>query len=267
MATTLSFSRHGAGIGDAAAVVRANAVSSGLDAAVATCPGWTVLDLVLHLGAAHRWAVAVLDGRPQEQWPTEASVRAEGLAAGDVLDWFDDGMVHLLQVLADAPADLQAFFFLKDAPRPREAWARRQCHETTIHAVDAMAARLGSAPTAAQTWIHPELAADGVDELLTGFVPCRTGRLRIVAEEPPLTVLVRATDVDRAWTLRISDQPVVTTAGTGEDGPTGGIPDALWEGTAVGLYLALWNRGDELAETGPRPFLERWRRDQRIEWS
>ena len=36
----------------------------------------------------------------------------------------------------EAPVDLEAFVFLNDAPAPRQFWARRQCHETTIHAVD-----------------------------------------------------------------------------------------------------------------------------------
>lgn len=268
MPTNLSFAEHGAGIGAAASVVRANAVSAGLAAPVPPCPGWTVLDLVLHVGLAHRWATAVLDGLPQAQWPTDESVRAEGLRSGDVLDWFDDGMVRLLQVLTGSPEDLQAFFFLKDAPRPREAWARRQCHETTIHAVDAMAARLGGTPTAAQTWIGPQLAGDGIDELLMGFVPRRSTRLRVGPGEPALTVAIRPSDVDRAWNMRVSaDEPVVTTTGSREAMAADGIPDVVWEGTAVGLYLALWNRGDEVTESGSRPFLDRWRRDQRIEWS
>lgn len=267
MPTSVSFAQHGEGIGNAAAVIRANAVSAGLDAPVPPCPGWTVRDLVLHVGLAHRWAVAILHGTPREQWPTEESVRAEGQASGDVLDWFDDGMAHLLHVLASSPEDLQAFFFLKDAPRPREAWARRQCHETTIHAVDAMAARLGRLPSAAQTWLSPELSADGIDELLMGFVPRKSGQLRTEAGEDPLTLLVLAYDIDRAWTLRLSAEPVVTTTGTRGQEEAHGIPDVVWEGTATGLYLGLWNRGEEFTETGRASLIDAWRRDQKIEWS
>ena len=81
MPTSVSFAQHGEGIGNAAAVIRANAVSAGLDAPVPPCPGWTVRDLVLHVGLAHRWAVAILHGTPREQWPTEESVRAEAAVA------------------------------------------------------------------------------------------------------------------------------------------------------------------------------------------
>ncbi len=278
MPTSLSFADHGVGIGDAASVVRANAVSAGLSASVPPCPGWTVLDLVLHVGLAHRWAIANLQGAPREQWPDEQALRAEGLAAPDVLDWFDEGMAQLLHTLASAPEDLQVFFFLKDAPRPREAWARRQCHETTIHGVDTMAARLGRLPTAAETWIRPALAADGIDELLMGFVPRKSGRLRTTAEQQPYAVRVQATDIDRAWTLRMSTDPVVATTGTRAqelaraDGEGHGIPDVVLEGSATELYLGLWNRGaltvvePDAAGVG-RDFVAQWRADQKIEWS
>ena len=67
--------------------------------------------------------------------------------------------------------------FLKDAPPPRRFWARRQAHETTIHSVDAVAAALGRWPTASDVTIDPVLAADGIDELLTGFITRGKGRL------------------------------------------------------------------------------------------
>lgn len=266
MPTSLTFQQHGVGIGDAGSVVRANAVAAGLAAPVPSCPGWSMRDLIVHLGLAQRWTMANLAGLGPAQWPTEASVSEQAAGAPDLLDWFDEGLVELLNTLAGAPEDLQAFFFLKDAPPPRQAWARRQCHELTIHGVDAMAARLGRLPTAAQTWISAELAADGVDELLTGFVPRKSGQLR---SAQPVRILVVAADIDRAWTMAVSGDPVVTTTGdraTQQAGP-GRDAEVILEGSAVGLYLGLWNRGAELTEQGGRDFLSAWRRDQRVVWS
>jgi hypothetical protein len=60
---------------------------------------------------------------------------------------------------------------------------------------------------------------------------------------------------------------VVTTTGTRAQEEAHGIPDVVWEGTATGLYLGLWNRGDEFSETGQPSLAHRWRRDQKIEWS
>ena len=263
MPTSLSFAQHGTGIGDAGSVIRAQAVSAGLDAPVPTCPGWSMRDLVTHVGLAHRWALANLAGKGPSEWPTEDSVTAEAAAAPDLLDWFDEGLVTALQTLAASPEDLQAFFFLKDAPPPRHAWARRQCHEMTIHGVDAMAARLGRLPTPAETWIGAELAADGVDELLMGFVPRKSGRLRT---PEPVTALVRATDVDRAWTMRLSADPVVSTTGPRDPAPDAAAPDVVVEASALELYLGLWNRGP-LPQSGSVDLVQLWRRDQRVEWS
>src|SRR5204862_3971545 len=110
-----------------------------------------------------------------------------------------EGARDLLSALAFAPTDLDVWFFLPDAPGPREGWARRQCHETTIHAVDAMAAARGSVPSSSETWISPRLAVDGVDELVMGFVPRRRTGLELPA---PRTVVVRTTDTGEAWTMR-----------------------------------------------------------------
>ena len=262
MPTTLDFAEHGEGIGDAASVLRNNALAAGLGAPVPTCPGWTVLDLVAHQGMVHRWATEVVRGVPREQWRPDEQVQDEGRAAANVLDWFDEGLVDLLNALARAPEDLEVFFFLKDAPRSREAWARRQCHETSIHAVDAMAARLGRMPVARETWVRPALAADGVDELLRGFVPRRTGKLR---SERPLTVHVRPSDVEQSWTMRIGPDPVVTGLGR-EDVGEDGIPDVTLDGTAAQLYLGLWNRGDEITGAGSASFLAQWRTMQKVGW-
>ena len=46
-----------------ATALAAAADEAGLEAPVPTCPGWTVNDLVLHMGEVHRWATAVLTSR------------------------------------------------------------------------------------------------------------------------------------------------------------------------------------------------------------
>jgi hypothetical protein len=148
--------------------------------------------------------------------------------------------------------------FLKDAPAPRRFWARRQAHETTIHGVDAVAAVLGRWPSAAEVELDPLLAADGIDELLTGFITRGKGRLH-AAE--PYTVLVRANDTGHAWTLRVGDGPIVTTPGAA------GRPGAVVAGSAAQLYLSLWNRADELTTDGRPELVDQWRREIRIRWS
>src|SRR6478609_1542286 len=136
--TQLPLAQHLEGLRTAMVAFVRYADRAGLDAPVPTCPEWTVRDLVAHQGMVHRWAAGHLRGEPvDEAEPFER----EGRESADVLGWFDDGATALLQAVVDAPDDLDAFVFLKEAPPARLFWTRRQCHETTIHAVDALGAR------------------------------------------------------------------------------------------------------------------------------
>ena len=253
MSATLSFARYGQGIGDAAAVLRNNAAAAGLDAPVPTCPGWSVLDLVVHQGVVHRWAAATLTGSPGFDEP---AVEREGRTAGDVLDWLDEGMVELLNVLATAPADLDVPFFLADAPEARLGWARRQCHETTMHAIDAMAARLGRPAHPDELWFSADFAADGVDELLHGFVPRPKTRLRWTH---PASVAVRCAEPARSWTIGVGPDAAPT---VGEGGPV----ELTLTGSARGLYLALWNRGGDVEVSGEAALWATYRELMRVVW-
>lgn len=259
MPTTLTLAEHLDVVARAALGLAADAETAGLDAPVPTCPGWAVRDLVVHLGGVHRWAAAMVAGARTRNFPPDELHAVMAAPADDtLLDWFGDGAEQLTAALAAAPPDLRALVFLRDSPGPREFWARRQAHETTIHRVDALAARLGHLATTSQAAVDRDLAVDGIDEVLTGFITRPSGALRT---ESPIVVAVTPTDADVGWTLRLSAEPVVTTEGADPDA------DALVTGTAADLYLGLWNRGDEIAVTGEPEFLGVWRDKVRISWS
>lgn len=242
MPNTLEFADLGEAIGNATAVLRNNAASAGLAVAVPTCPGWTMHDLLAHQGMVHRWAAAKVRDEPTRHDP---EVLAEAAASDDLLQWLDDGMVDLLNALAGAPDDLEVPFFLMDAPAPRQAWTRRQAHETTIHGVDAMAARLGRAPLPEELWFSPALARDGIDELLMGF----TGLAHYGLTLPrPARVSVQTDDGLGAWTIAIGPDGAVPAGGADPDA------DTVLTGSARGLYTGLWNRGDAFTTHGdPEP--------------
>ncbi len=254
MPNTLEFRDLGEGIGDAAAVLRNNAAAAGLDASVPTCPGWRVRDLVTHQGLVHRWATATVRG---VEAPPDAVVEAEAATASDLLDWFDDGLVDLLNALAAAPADLDVPFFLLDAPPPRQAWTRRQCHETTIHAIDAMAAKLGRPPRPDELWFTPALARDGIDELLLGFVP----RARYNPRRPEQATLTVVTDDGLAgWTVRMGPDGCQASTGAADDS------DAQITASARALYAGLWNRGRDYTMAGDAALVEDFLDQLRITW-
>ena len=242
-----SLDELGDALGAAATVLRANAAAAGLDAPVPTCPGWTVRDLVAHQGMVHRWATSHLRGTPDGE---PDAIGQAGLAAPDLLGWFDEGATGLLQAIVDAPEDLAGRTFLRDAPPPRLFWARRQCHETTVHAVDALAARLGRAPRPDETWIRDAIAIDGIDELLTGFVP----RPKQGVTHAPLRLLVAPMSTTRAWLLDIGPgRPPVVERLDLEAGAEVPVHDAVLTGEPVELALRLWSRGGD-----PRDEVERW---------
>ena len=258
---TLSVEQYLDRIAGAAGGLAADAADAGMDAAVPTCPDWAVADLMGHQGTVHRWATAIVSGALST---TDLDPEADAaiVPPTDVTalpTWFAEGADRLLDALRAAPDDLAAAVFLHAAPRPRIFWARRQAHETTIHRVDAMSARLGRFPTASETGISPDLAADGLDELLVGFVSRRSTRLR---SETPLTMLVAPGDVDAAWTVTVSTEPPVTTIGADPDRPA----DVVLTGSASALYLGLWNRGDEISQTGGIDALGLWRESVRVTW-
>lgn len=261
MPTLLTRADHLDGLRQAMLAFVRYADRAGLTAPVPTCPDWTVRDLVAHQGMVHRWATAVVQGTPATEANTATERNeAEGRRHPDPTQWLADGAIDLARALATSNEATTDLVFLADAPAdPVDFWARRQCHETTIHAVDALSAALGRAPGADETWIGPELAGDGIDELLGGFLARPISKLRL---DDPGILVVAPDDLDRWWRVEIGPEPARSMAGTGP------VPDGDWQltGTARDLYLRLWNRTGE-AVTGPEDRLDwaevtavRWRR-------
>jgi uncharacterized protein (TIGR03083 family) len=258
MPTRFSTDDHLAGLHDAVVAFVRYADRAGPTAAVPTCPEWTVLDLLAHQGMVHRWAAAIVRGeRPGDD--EVAGFEAAGRDAADPVAWLGDGAAEVTRAVTEAPQDREAFVFLNDAPHPRGFWARRQCHETTIHAVDALAASLGRPPRAEETWIDPELARDGIDELLGGFLTRPRSRLRC-DEEAVLAVV--PDDSEEWWEVSLGPRPAVVTRHASAYDP-GDAPDWEITGTSVELYLRLWNRSEPVdrSETGD------WRRLTAVTWS
>ena len=232
------------------------AVDAGMDAAVPTCPAWNVDALLAHQAMVHRWATAHVRGDDPAEVPNETDIRT---TVSDLPGYYREGRAALSAALRAAPADLAAMTFLNDAPPPREFWARRQAHETTIHMVDALAAVLGRLPTAEEAGIDRSLAADGIDELLRGFFT--RGRSKLY-DGTEYTVAVTARDVERRWVLHVAERLTVEPGDRTEP-----HADATLAGAAAELYLSLWNRADEVDVTGRPDVLERWRATQRVGWS
>jgi uncharacterized protein (TIGR03083 family) len=225
-------------------------------APVPTCPGWVVRDLVRHMGGVHRWATGYVAGARTEMGGARLDdIVGAGPDDDELADWLRAGCAALTAALTAAPSDLECWTFLP-APSPLAMWARRQAHETAIHRVDAELA----VPTAVKPFA-PSFAADGVDELLTCFVPRRSSTLRA---EVPTRLAVRCCDADAAWTLHLEGDGVTTTTGAGGDDTACTVT-----GTASDLYLALWNRAgpDGLRIEGDASVLGLFLDQVNVRWS
>ena len=189
---------------DADAVLAVLAVAEGAEP-VAGCPGWTVHDLVGHLGGVHRWARdIVLTGRPGPEPAPE----------GDLAAWFDEGAAALIETLTAADPAAATWSFTTD--RTVGFWRRRQALETVVHRWDAQSAVGEPEP------IDAALAADGIGEVAELMLPRQVAKERI----PPLPGAVRvvASDLEASYVL-----------GDGE-------PQATVTAPAEVLLLLLWHR-------------------------
>jgi uncharacterized protein (TIGR03083 family) len=129
-----------------------------LDREIPTCPGWTVGDCVAHTADVYQHKIACmrLQQRPEEY-------QGEPPAGIAVIDWFDTSLAALLAELRDRGPAAPSYTWWP-ADQTVGFWYRRMAQETAVHRLDVEDAR--GQPTA----IDPELAIDGIDELLDAFM-------------------------------------------------------------------------------------------------
>jgi uncharacterized protein (TIGR03083 family) len=214
--------------------MRQAVITAGPDAAVFSCPQWTVRDLVRHMAKVHQWSATCLrTARDAERpHPSEPPEDWE-----ELLSWWAEQIGILVGTLRASMPDDPAWVFAPSEPKIAAFWARRQAHETAIHRLDAEHAAAKSDRTDAVPSLvfDPEFAADGVDEALRVIIPGFTRRV------PPTvsgTVLFHAADAGRAWLVEaaVGDPATVHPAEPGMDA------DASVVGTADAVYRAVWRR-------------------------
>lgn len=180
---------------------------------ITSCPGWRVADLTAHLTAVHRWVVGALRN---EGTPTYAEAPADAQA-------YASAATAMLSRLRALPSDAPCWTF-HPVDHTAGFWRRRQLHEVSIHRWDVDGHRL-----------EPDLAADGIGEVVEFFLPRMQARGKAVL--PSGTVLLD--DGARTWTL---------TSGEG--------PQATVHGDTSELDLLLWGRRtlDDMTVTGDAAF-------------
>jgi uncharacterized protein (TIGR03083 family) len=228
-------------IHDSAVFVRA--AERGVDANVPSCPGWTVRDVVNHMGMLQRQkAFVVGENRKDDEFVLDPP-------GNDLLRWFREGTDLLVKALqSTSPEEKRWSWF----PSGQTAgfWCRRIAQETLIHRVDVELAH------DAVTAVDEDMATDGVDEALVVFLMRKPAWVTIT----PIDSFVRLKPPGRSWLLEEADMSGKTRSGREVSGPAIVLQDSddgasvacEISGAASAMDLWLWGRGelDELTVSG-----------------
>ena len=216
------------------------AAAGDLAAPVAACPGWDVARLVGHVGQVHGWIAATVRSASTEP-PRHGSPDLPEPA--DTLGWGRDQLVGLVDALRNAQTGTPTWTWAE--PRVVDFFHRRMAHETLVHRYDVEHA------VGELTPIDPDLAADGVDELI--FVGLQSSANPDKQFSYPSGSLhLHRTDGDGEWLLRVDDGSLVATREHAKG-------DVAVRGAAADLLLYLWGRGGQNLEVFGDPLLaEAW---------
>jgi uncharacterized protein (TIGR03083 family) len=195
-----------------------------LDAAVPTCPGWTVRDAVLHTGQVYDHKATIIEGSldgPPQPWPPDYDI-------SDPIEFFDLQLHRVIEAMRTRDPATSVWTWYP----PEQTvgfWVRRMMQETVIHRADVESA-VGRRPD-----VPDEVATDGIDELIErmlcnddegyyeGFSPGKGERITIDA-------------AGSAWTLTLGPKVASFTREAVADA------DAALSGAGGPMLLALWNR-------------------------
>jgi uncharacterized protein (TIGR03083 family) len=197
---------------------------------VPTCPGWTLLQLLRHVGRGDRWAAQIIADRADvsldPRLVREGKPPADGPGA---MRWLSQSPLTLLAAVEATGPGTEVSTFV--GPRAAAWWIRRRLHEATVHRADAAIA-LG-----VPYELSAELAADGISEWLE-----RLADEQVLGQPPSLpdgaSLALLATDQDLAegsWTVLGSPRGVQLAGRRGS-------ADLILSGPATDLLLALLRR-------------------------
>ena len=123
---------------------------------IPTCPGWTLEQLVGHVGRGHRWAADIIRRGLLEPVPMqEVVVPAD---PDERSEWLITGARMLSDAVRAAGPEQPVWTWQKD--RSAGFWLRRMFHDEVVHRFDAELALDIKGDLAA------DLAADGVSDML-----------------------------------------------------------------------------------------------------
>jgi uncharacterized protein (TIGR03083 family) len=192
---------------------------------VPSCPGWSIADLVWHLGEVHWFWTEIIEARAGDPDDVEKRKPSRPTAYNDLLTWAESQADRMLDVLSTTADDVSVWTWALDEADHSVAFIRRhQVQEVAIHRWDLQNAATSSVPDA----VDAESASDSIDEMLAVSLPWS-----VRTDKPILgTVHLHCTDTEGEW--------FVHTDGRVE--PIHAKGDVAIRGAASDLLLALYKR-------------------------
>lgn len=207
--------------------------TEGLAAPVPTCPGWSVRDVLEHLGYVYRHKVECIRRQAEPQpWPPQPPPAEWNV--DDPVAWLRDSLADLLAELgAHRPQEPAYTWFPPD--QTVGFWIRRMALETAVHRVDVQAAYQEV------TAVDDEEAVDGVDEILHVMLAGGWSEAPFADSVAGVGGTVAVRTGDRAWLVGVHAEAVEVAGPQHADvGP--GRVDATVTGEPSEVLLWLWGR-------------------------
>jgi uncharacterized protein (TIGR03083 family) len=214
-----------------------------LDAAVPTCPGWTVRDAVMHTAQVYDHKATIVErslDAPPQPWPPDYDIK-------DPLEFYDEQLHRVIEALRTRdPAT--AVWTWYPPEQTVGFWVRRMMQETVIHRADVESA-VGRRPD-----VPDEVAADGIDELIERML-CNDDESYYEGYSPGSGERVSISAAGSGWTVTLGQKTASFTREADTDA------DAALTGDGGPMLLALWNRlpYSAVTATGDEPALAKLR--------
>lgn len=196
---------------------------------VPSCPGWSIADLVWHLGEVHSFWATIVELRLDDSDEADARQPDRPSAYEDVVAFGRAQAERLLAALRTTDAGVAVWTWALDEKDHTVGFVRRhQVQEAAVHRWD-----LQQAATGAADGIAADAAVDSIDEMLAITLPW------CVRADKPLagSVHIHCTDTD---TGGAGGEWIIQADGRVE--PVHAKGDAALRGTSSDLLLVLFKR-------------------------
>ncbi len=214
-------------------------------APVPACPGWDATALLDHVAGVLGFVTSVVVPRVQAPPKVRPLPRPDG---ADPVGFAAEALEALLLALDGLEPHEPVWNWSAGTPDTGAFWLRRMPHELLVHRIDLEQA------VDRPTRVSPDLAADGVDEMLAVFLP------RVQARAPFRRLVgslrLERSDGPQSWAVRIEPTSCAVQGPPAPAGPA----DVRVRGTAEQLLLALWGRTGwtDLEVEGDADLLAAW---------